>query len=177
MERWHAICSVERFKRNLEKAYRQLRGYHDAVLVPVCNLARYPHDQANLYKFARKLFSRKIAWKELGGVLFITASHPVQEPVSGFYLQRLRFIGIENPNAPASRRLDPYAFNPRLDHEEGYQESTVILSTIPEDVPLRVDRREIWIRDSYFGTLPRFVGQPLAVQLPKRGLKTKRWLG
>lgn len=155
---------------SIRDAHRQLRDYSDAILVPVINLARYPHDQAHLYRHTRDLFSRNTNWRMLGGILFITADHPWEEPVTGFYSHELRFIGLENPNAPASKRLDPYAFNPRLDNEEVYQESTVILSTVPQGTPLRILRRQLWLDGSYFGELPHFVGQPLAVQMPSKAL-------
>src|SRR3990172_2276191 len=123
----NAIAETK-LRDSLCEAFRQLKGYDDAILAAVINLARYPHDQAHLYKHAKSLFERNRAWKGLGGVLFVTASHPVEEAASGFYLQNLRFVGVENPNATAARRLDPYAFNPRMDNEALYEESTAILS-------------------------------------------------
>ena len=166
-----------KLRDSLCKVFRQLKGYDDAILVAVINLARYPHDQAHLFKHAKWLFERNRAWRGLGGVLFVTASHHIEEATSGLYLQNVRFVGVANPNAMPSRRLDPYAFNPRMDAELLYEESTAILSTHPEGVPLRFRRREIWIRDSYFGTLPPFIGQPLAVRLPKVALERSRLAG
>jgi len=154
-----------KLERCIGKAYLQLRGHDKGVLVPVLNMRRYPHDQAFAFKHVKRILKENPRWKKLGGVLMVTNDFSKEAGPFGFHSPRIRFIGIENPNAPAVRRLVPQSFNPIHDDEVVHEERRAIIHIEPLETPFSISEGKILIDSTVFGEVPRNYSYPTAIRV------------
>ncbi len=153
-----------KLQRSIELASEQLEPVDAGVLVPVIDLTRYPHNQTDLIKEARRLLSERPAWANIGGVLLVTKRPGQEDSHTGLHFPEARLIGVENPNAPKDRRFDPKVFNPTLDEETIYEERMVVIRVDPPQVDLRIDGRAIIVNGALFGYLPKETSVPYALR-------------
>lgn len=153
-----------KLERSIAKAAEQLKEVGSAILVPVVDLARYPHDQTALIKEGKRLLSHNSQLAGIGGVLLVTQRPGKKDPGSGLHYPETRLIGIGNPKATEERRLDPRVFNPTLGGEVAYEERMVILRVDPPQIDVRVDGRAIIVNGVLFGYLPEGTSVPYALR-------------
>jgi hypothetical protein len=156
-------------KRNigrwLNKAMDQLAKYEDSILVPTIDLSWYPADQRLVYTYTRELFKNNPSWTKASGVLYIMRGYSNVEVDDGFAESHPRLIGVENPNAPSSRRLDASRLNPNLLDEDVFAETMVIISVEPFLESAEIRNRILYVGTTPFGAIPKGLAGPFIMNL------------